>query len=267
MSLFVRDEGTGPAVLLVHGFPLGGWMWDAQVEALKARYRVLVPDLRGFGGSAAALPPLPPDGAAPAITIDDHADDLAATLASKGVERAAVVGFSMGGYVALSLVERRLELCSALVLADTKAAPDAEEAKAGRTASAQKAIREGAGPIADGMAQKLFAAATHKERAALVADVRAKMAAVAPAAVAAALLAMRDRADRRPHLAQVRVPTLVIVGAEDAITPPAEAESMKAAIPGASLVKIEGAGHLSNVERPAEFNAALLRFLDASLTR
>ncbi len=256
MSLHVVEAGAGAAglpVLLVHGFPLGAWMWERQIEALAPRRRVLAPDLRGFGGS--------PLGAPPPRTIEDHAADLASLLDARGIGRVAVVGFSMGGYVALALAERRPDLLGALVLADTRAGADSEEAKRNRSAMAERARREGSAPIAAVMAERLFAPATRARDPALVERARARMAENPPEGIALACEAMRDRPDRRALLARIRAPALAIVGSEDALTPPAEAEAMRAAIPGARLAVIEGAGHASNLERPDEFNRALLEFL------
>lgn len=254
--LKLRDEGRGPAVLLIHGYPLGSWMWEPQVQALRDRYRVLAPDLRGFGDS-----PLP----SPACGMDDYADDLAELLAGLGVERAAVVGFSMGGYIALSLAERRPELLSALVLADTRAAPDSDEARQARTTAAEQVLREGAAPIAAAMAGKLLAPGAEQRQPGLVTDLRARMEQVAPESIACALGAMRDRPDRRRMLGGIAVPTLVVVGSEDVLTPPKEAKAMALAIPGARIALVLGAGHLSNLEAPAQFNTPLLDFLEEVL--
>jgi 3-oxoadipate enol-lactonase len=243
-----------PAVLLIHGYPLGAWMWERQARTLAARgYEPIVPDLRGFGAS-----PLPPR----ACTIDDYAADLATTLDERKVRGAAVVGLSMGGYVALALVERRPDLVGALVLSNTRAGADSEEGKKGRTATAEKARKEGARPIAETMAQKLFAPGTPARNPGLVADTRSRMEKVSPEAIACALLAMRDRPDRTALLRSIRVPTLVITGAEDGLIPPAESEAMRAAIPGAELVTVPGAGHLPNLEVPEAYDRALLAFLD-----
>jgi pimeloyl-ACP methyl ester carboxylesterase len=255
-ELAFRDEGRGPAVLLIHGFPLGGWMWEAEVRALVPRYRTIVPDLPGFGAS-------PPEVRTP--SIDRWADDLAALLAARGVERTAIVGFSMGGYVALSIAARYPRLVAALVLADTRAAADSEEAKRARDDMADLARREGAGAVADRMVERLFAKRTRELRPGLVAAARARMSAVSPDAIVAALLAMRDRPDRTAALAAIRAPALVIVGAEDAITPVAEAEKIKGLLPDARLAVIPGAGHASNLEEPAVFDRALLLFFDEAL--
>jgi pimeloyl-ACP methyl ester carboxylesterase len=242
------------AVLFVHGFPLGAWQWEAQAAALAPRFCVLAPDLRGFGSAAL--------GERPPRSIDDYADDLAALLRKKGIARAALVGFSMGGYVALALAERHPGLLCALVLANTRAGPDSEEAKRSRTIMAERARKEGSGPIADVMAERLFSASARARRLDLIAAVRARMAQNSPEGLARAIEAMRERPDRRPLLGTIRVPVLLIAGSEDALISPAEAEAMRAAIPGARLVTIEGAGHASNLERPEEFNRALLNFLN-----
>lgn len=252
-KLHVREAGAGRAVLLIHGFPVDSSMWTPQLAALAARYRVLAPDLRGFGES-----PLP---ARPA-TIDDFADDLLPVLDRRGIERAAVVGLSMGGYVALSLAERHAGRLSALVLCDTRATADSEAGKKGRTAMADRALREGAAPIADDMVKGLLSRATLESNRGLAGELWAWIAGASPHAIATALGAMRARPDRRGVLARIAVPTLVIVGGDDTVTTPAENEAIAAAIPGARLERIEGAGHVPNLERPEEFNRVLLAFLD-----
>jgi 3-oxoadipate enol-lactonase len=255
-DLSVREAGAaGRAVVLVHGFPVDSSMWDPQLAALAPRYRALAPDLRGFGRS-----PLPAGDA----SIDDFADDVLAVLDRRGIARAAVVGLSMGGYVALSIAARRPERLWALVLADTRATAESEEGRKGRSAAAARALREGAGPIADEMVPRLLARGTLERDRALAEALRALMARAAPPAIATALGAIRDRPDRRAALAAIRAPALVIVGGEDAVTTPAENEAIAAAIPGARLERIEGAGHVPNLERPDAFNRALLAFLDAS---
>lgn len=248
-----EDEGTGPAVLLLHAFPLAGAMWREQVAALRDRYRVIVPDLRGFGGSDA--PPGP-------YLMDQLADDSAALLSQLGVTRAAVVGLSMGGYIAFSLWRRHHELVTALVLADTRAGADSEEGRATREANARLAESQGAPAIAVKMIPSLVASdAAQSVRDELAALITANSA----TGIAGALRGMAVRPDSHADLAQIDVPTLIIVGAEDSLTPPSEAETMHAGIAGSTLVSIPRAGHLSNLEQPENFSAALSAFLDTTI--
>jgi len=250
-TLALTEAGQGGVpVLFVHGYPLDRTMWRAQLEGITG-HRLLAPDLRGFGAS-----PLAGGG----TTLAQHADDLAALLDVLTIERVVLAGLSMGGYVAFEFLRRHRDRVRGLVLLDTKAEADDEAARAGRDAAIVKVAEEGAGAIAAGMGTKLFAAGTPP----VVREALARqMAASSVPGIMAALVAMRDRPDSAALLPTLTgLPTLVIVGAEDQLTPPAAAERMVAAIPGAQLVVVEGAGHVPPVERPATVNEALQAFLD-----
>jgi 3-oxoadipate enol-lactonase len=249
IDLAYRDEGAGQAILFIHAFPLHGAMWDRQIAAFSPHHRVIVPDLRGLGVSARG------SGAA---SLDQHADDVAELLGRLGIEHATVVGLSMGGYIGFALWRRHRQRIAALVLADTRAGADSEEGKQGREKNAQLAEQQGPGAIADQMLPKLLSPGAP---AALRGQVRAIIESNDRVGIAAALRAMAARPDSAPLLATIDVPTLVIVGAEDALTPPSEAEAIFNAIPGCRLAEIPGAGHLSNLESPEAFNAQLLEFL------
>jgi YbgC/YbaW family acyl-CoA thioester hydrolase len=250
-TLALDEAGQGGVpVLFVHGYPLDRTLWRAQLEGITG-HRLLAPDLRGFGAS-----PLAGGG----TTMARHADDLAALLDALGIDRVVLAGLSMGGYVAFEFLRRHRDRVRGLVLLDTKAEADDEAGRAGRDAAIVKVAEEGAGAIAAAMGEKLFADGTPP----VVREALARqMAGMSVAGIMAALVAMRDRADSTALLPTLTgVPTLVIVGAEDRLTPPAAAERMVAAIPGAHLVVVEGAGHVPPVERPATLNEALQSFLD-----
>jgi len=244
--------GAGPAVLLLHAFPLGLAMWDPQAAALAGSHQVVRFDARGFGGSP------PGDGL---LTMERIADDAAGVLDRLGIPSAAVVGLSMGGYAAFAMVRRHPERLRALVLADTRAGADSPEARANRAAQAEKVRREGGRAIADAVLPKLLGAASHRERPELVARVRQIIEANPARGITDALAGLAARADSTPTLREIRVPTLVVVGEEDAITPPAEAEILQRGIAGSALAAIPRAGHLSSMENPDEFNRALRSFL------
>jgi pimeloyl-ACP methyl ester carboxylesterase len=250
----IREMGTGAPVLLVHGYPLDGAMWSGVARALTPRFRIVKPDLPGRGDT-----PSPSDG-----RIEDYADFLEAILEALG-SPAGLAGFSMGGYAALSLARRKPERLAALALVDTRAQPDDEAGKAKRDEAIAGVRSGGVGPIADGMVGKLLSPASLANRD-LVERVRRIILRQKPETVEADLAAMRDRPDARPWLAEIAVPTLVVVGAEDALTPPADAEAMASAIPGARLATIPGAGHLAPMERPGAVAAALSDFFGATLT-
>jgi len=256
LSLIHRDVGQGRPVVLLHAFPLSNTMWRRQVAALKAEYRVITPNLGGFGGTA---------GSQDIASIDDMADSVAALLDHlEVVEPVALCGLSMGGYVALAFARKYPARVGALILADTRAEPDTAEGKSKRDEMIALASEQGAPAVVEQMLPKLVGATTQRERPDVVEEIKSIVVAQSKEAVVGALRALRDRADARDWLASIRVPTLVIVGSEDTLTTPAIAQALADGIPGARLAIIEGAGHLSNLEQPQRFNEALLEFLLAA---
>lgn len=244
--------GEGLPVVLLHGFPFNRSMWREQAEALRASYQIITPDLRGQGESELS-------GTA---TMALMASDVAALMDELKIERAIVGGLSMGGYVTLAFYHLFPERVRALVLADTKAQADTDEARELREQQALKILSEGMRSIADAMLPKLLATETLDERPETVARVREMILSTKPEGAAAALRGMAVREDRRDLLSQIDVPTLVIVGSEDAITPPEVSRAMHREIRGSRLEVIAGAAHVSNLERPSEFNRALQTFLE-----
>ena len=252
VELHYEVTGDGEPVVFVHGFPLSGRLWDETARALSADYRCIVPDLRGHGESEASE----------RADMARYAEDIAGLLETIGETRpATMVGLSMGGYVAFEFARRYPERLRALALVDTRAGPDSPEAARGRRESAARVLREGSGLVADDMAEKLFAAGADPG---LRTQWREIMAATPPAGAAAAMRAMADRLDSFPTLASLDLPVLIVVGEEDAITPPAEARQMKKVCPRARLEIVPGAGHMTPVERPAELVAILRHFLSST---
>jgi 3-oxoadipate enol-lactonase len=245
-------RGSGPPVLFLHAFPLGMAMWDPQVRALEGTHRLVRFDARGFGASPAG------EGL---LTMERIAEDAVALLDHLGLAQAAVCGLSMGGYAAFALWGRHPERVRALVLADTRAGADSDEAKKGRADLAEKVRREGAEAAAEAFVPKLLGETTRRERPELVARVREMILANPPRGISDALAGLAARADATDRLSSIHVPTLVIVGEEDTPTPPADAEKIHAGVKGSRLVKIPKAGHLTNLEDPAAFNASLREFL------
>lgn len=253
VDLYSRDAGEGPAVVLLHAFPLSSAMWLSQREALTSDYRLITPDLRGFGGSA-----LGEDDP----SLDAMADDVAALLDAKGLDRVVLGGLSMGGYVTMAFLRRHRDRVSALVLADTKASADPEQAQANRERIAQRVLDDGNTSVLVEETLPTLTGETTKQRRALVQGrIRAFVESAPPAAVAWAQRAMATRPDSLVDLREVDVPALVIVGEEDTLSPVADAEAMAEALPNSRLVKIPHAGHLSAVETPEEFTTALGDFL------
>ena len=231
-------------LLLIHAFPVDAGMWDDQIAALGADAQVLAPSLPGFGGTA-------PVG--DVMTMDASADFLAQELDRSGTERAVVCGLSIGGYVAFSLWRRHRDRIAGLVLADTRAEPDDEAGKEKRRAVAEKARSEGSEAIAEAPPPLLSEGADP----ALWDRVKRMIRRQTAEAIAAAALGMAERPDSRPILGEIDVPTTVIVGAADTLTPPEMSETLAKGISGAELVTLEGAGHLSNLEDPDGFTRAL----------
>jgi len=251
-SLHVFDEGRGQPILLVHGFPLDHTMWHEQVRELSCDHRVLAPDLRGFGVSS----PVAGDDAV--ITMAQFADDLAALLAAMQIaEPVTFCGLSMGGYIAWQFAARHSEKLARLILCDTKAAADTKEAAENRHKLAAKVLAEGSQVAADAMLPKLFS------KGAYVEATRQTILRTAPRTIAAALRGMAAREDFTAKLGGIRVPTLVICGAVDVITPPAEMRTIAAAIPGAEYVEVPSAGHMSPLEQPVTVNTAIRKFLSS----
>lgn len=245
--------GTGVPVVLLHGFPHDRQLWEAQLAAAPAGARLIAIDLPGFGDSEqAALP-----------ALDAWADWIIAALDTLGVQRAVFCGLSMGGYLCFALWRRHPSRVMGLVLADTKAGADSAEAQDKRVAMQATVLADGVAAIADAMMPGMIGKTTRETRPRTVAFVDAMLRRASVGAVHAALDAMRTRPDSSATLSTLTVPTLIICGDEDALTPVKESEAMRAAIPGAELAIIPGAGHVSNVEHPAAFNAVLFGFIQA----
>jgi len=255
-GLSMGCDDTGPtghdsAVVFLHGFPHRRDFWAPQLAELGAEWRCVAPDLRGFGDTPAE----PPFG------MDRYADDVAALLDALGVARAAVVGLSMGGYVAFALWRRHRERVAALVLADTRAAADSDDARRKRRALMKLARTQGSAAVAESQLPGSLGKTTREADPEGVETLRHLLEAAPVEGIVGALEAMLARPDSTPTLATIDVPTLVVVGRDDAITKPAEARAMHERIAGSRLEIIEGAGHVSSFERPAEFNHALRGFL------
>lgn len=250
LRLNYRDTGKGDPLLLLHAFPLSGRMWDGQIGRL-GPWRCLVPDLSGFGASEPAA----------VNRMSSFARDAVALLDHLGIERAVLMGLSMGGYAALAFAEAFSERLRGLILADTRAGADSPEARERRLAGAQEVLEKGSGFLPDALVPKLLGATTRASNPGLVEQVRQWVAEAPPAGVAAAQRGMAMRPDRTSVIPRIAAPTLVIVGEEDELTPPAESRIMASAIPGAELAVVPGAGHLSNLEQPEAFNRVVSGFL------
>ncbi len=257
-DMLLRDEGQGACLLFAHGFPLDGTMWRHQLDAFASRYRVVVPDLRGFGGTGLGTT----FTAAAALSMERFADDLAGLLDQLAINKVVFVGLSMGGCVAWQFARRYPDRVRALVLCDTRASADTAEAAANRLKLAARVLVSGSQEVAESMVSKLFAERTARESPLVVDAARQIMRGTRPDSIAAALRGLAHRPDMSGFLPDIAVPCVVIGGSEDAITPPEEMRSVAAALPRAEFIKIAGAGHMSPLESPVAFNEALARFLE-----
>lgn len=245
----VGVHGAGRHLLLIHGFPLDHTMWRNQINGLSDRYTVIAPDLRGFGESAISTE---------AIGMDQYAEDLAELLDKLHVkEPVAVCGLSMGGYIALEFATRYPERMGRLILCDTKAEADTDEAARQRIATAEEVLIKGTAGLAEGMIPRLFAQASLERRADAVEETRQVILNTSPVGVASALRGMAVRKDFTDQVADIECDTLLICGSDDDITPAAGMKQLAERFSRAEYVEIADAGHLSPLERPAEVNVAI----------
>jgi pimeloyl-ACP methyl ester carboxylesterase len=245
-------QGDGPAVLFLHAFPLSRAMWDVQVASFSRRYRVVRVDARGFGESALGSGPL---------SMEEIAEAAIRVLDAAGISQAVVCGLSMGGYAALAMVRLFQERIRGLVLSDTKAGADNDEARRNRAALADCVREHGSSAAVEAMLPKILGATTHRQRPEVVRRVEQAMGAAPRQAVVNALAGLAARPDATGTLTAIRAPTLVLCGVEDVLTPVADAEALHRAIAGSRLVVLPGAGHLSNLESPEVFDRELGAFL------
>jgi pimeloyl-ACP methyl ester carboxylesterase len=253
VAYYETGSTHGRTLVLLHAFPLNATMWQAQLAAPPAGWRLIAPDFAGLGSSD--------DHEGLAASLDDYAHDVLTLVDRLGIGRVVVAGVSLGGYVALALARLAPDRLAGLVLIDTKAPADSPEARDGRGRMLELLENRGTGGVADEMLPKLLGDTTRRERPALVELVRSAILTNDPEGVRRAIVRLRDRPDATPGLASIAVPTLVVVGEEDAVTPPAEAERLAQAIPGARLERIAAAGHLATLEQPEAFGRVLDDFL------
>jgi pimeloyl-ACP methyl ester carboxylesterase len=251
-TIHYEEWGAGKPLALVHGFPLDARIWDAVRQPLAREFRVISLDLPGFGRSRGI------DGA---FSMEDLADVVHGLLEELGALPSALAGLSMGGYVALAYAKKYPTDLAALILIDTRAEGDTPEGKQGRKKMIELAGNRGSDAVADQMMPKMLAPGAEAHRPALAGAVRDIMRQCPAETIVQALAAMRDRPDHTANLPSIAVPTLIIVGESDAITPPSVAETMHRAIPHSQLAIIKGAGHLSPMEQPGQVSDAIARFL------
>lgn len=252
--LHVETRGDGVPLLLVHGFPLNHTMWSDQLDDLADDYRVIAPDLRGFGNSDTVTDD--------AITMDRFADDLNDLLDALKIDEPIVYcGLSMGGYIGFRFVEKYGDRLRGLILCDTRPEADTEQAVRNRHGLAKKVLRAGTETAIEAMLPKLVSDKTNAENPGVVARLQAMIAETPRESIAAALYGMAERPDSTPLLSNITVPTLAICGEEDILTPPADMRAMAERIPDSCYVEIPQAGHMAPMEDPPAVNAAIREFL------
>jgi len=256
-ELFYTVMGDGPPVVLLHPFPANHKVWLPTAELLAGRYRLILPDLRGHGQSS--------PGTGPA-TMQKQAADLIRLSDACGVGKAVFAGISIGGYVLLELWRRHRERVSGLILCDTRAGADSDEGRANRLKSADDVEKQGPVPFIDSMIPKLLGDTTRTTRPDLVERARKMMLESSPAGIAAVQRGMAARPDSVADLKTISIPTLVMVGAEDMLTPLSEAEFMQRNIAGSRLQVIPRAGHYAVFEQHEAAGKAIRRFLDGLKT-
>jgi 3-oxoadipate enol-lactonase len=246
--------GDGPPVVLLHPFPVNHEFWLPAAQALSARYRLIIPDLRGHGDSDA--------GEVPA-SMAKHAADVGRVCDAEDVGRAVFAGVSIGGYILFEFWRQYRGRVAALVLANTRAQAETAESRASRLRSAADVLERGMDPFVEIMIPKLLGKTTIESRLDLVADVKRMILKMSPADVNLVQMGMADRPDSVSTLKTVNVPTLVMAGAEDVATPVAEAELMKQNIAGAQLKVIAKAGHYAVFEQAEEAGTIIRQFVDS----
>lgn len=250
VKLYYEEYGAGLPVLLMHAYPFRGDMWNQQVEALKSFCRVIVPDLRGFGQSDATNDL--------AYTMEEHAQDMLALLDHLGIEQVVLGGMSMGGYISLAFLRAYPSRLKGLMLIDTRSTPDTDEQKRNRESLAQHIDAHGTQIVASKMLPDVLVSPSDSEA---YQTAEAMITRNERVGVAHVQRAMALRTDTTHLLPDIAVPTLVVVGEHDTLTTPEDMHKMHEAIPGSQYVVIPKAGHVSNVDNPEAFNAALLEFL------
>ncbi|MDP4804511.1 MAG: alpha/beta hydrolase [Candidatus Nanopelagicales bacterium] len=255
MELHIRDEGVGPAIVLLHAFPCDGSMWDAQAAALRdSGWRTLVPDLPGFGEST--LPPGDPD-------LEDVARIVADAIAARGVDRYFLGGLSLGGYLSMAWLRVRPQPVLGLLLCDTKASADGEAAMHNRERIAREVLEnpnESRDILAEAMMQALLAEDSLADER-IVHRVTSWLDSAAPETVAWYQRAMAQRPDSHADLARFAGPALVLRGEFDAMAGPTELVSMQESLAFSTAVEISGAGHLAATERPELVSAVIVEFV------
>jgi pimeloyl-ACP methyl ester carboxylesterase len=257
-EIVYQIRGRGPAVILLHPFPAHHEFWYPLLPALESRYHLILPDLRGHGDSGI--------GAGPAF-IGKHAADVARVMDAVGVEKAAFIGCSIGGYVIFEFLRRYGQRVSAVVLIDTRPQPDAPEARANRLKSAETVLEQGTEQFLQSLVPKLMCERTISARPDLVEGALRMMRKMSPEDISQVQRGMAERVDSVPDLKRIEVPTLIMRGAEDSFSNAADSELMREHISGSQVRTIPKAGHYAPWEQPEAVAPLLRQFLDSAVLR
>jgi len=250
------DWGQGDMpIIFIHGFPFDKSCWQPQMSVLRAHYRVITYDIRGFGKSSISLEI--PD-------MDTYADDLIQFMDHMGIQKAIVCGLSMGGYILLNAVHRFQERFQAIILCDTQCNSDTAEIKEKRNDAIAQVMGGRLNEFADQFMSKVFNADLVKEESILFARVKQIILGTSPETIIGALNALKNRKDMCGEMHIITVPALIICGEQDKLTPMIKSEALQKGIANAELYPISGSGHLSNMEQSEYFNQGIMAFIDKS---
>ncbi len=256
IQLVYNDIGAGPPILLIHGQPFNRSMWDDQKDFLSKNHRLIIPDLRGYGESGVT------EGI---VLLDELALDLIHLLDQLTIDKAIVIGLSMGGQIALELFRLKPGLFKGIVLADTDARAEDEKGYQNRLALAARILSDGMEKFTEERIRQFMCAGTFENKPEVVTRVANMMKTTNPAGSAAAQRGRAERLDYTSLLKKIDFPALIVVGDKDEFTPIESATYMHERITNSTLAVIADSGHIANMEQPDEFNKALEKFLLTTL--
>jgi len=254
ITVSYTDEGpeNAPVIIFIHGFPFSKEMWNRQLDKLGESFRVIAYDVRGHGNSYFGTDD---------FSIELFAKDLLSLMDVLEIEKTALCGLSMGGYIALKAMENHPHRFNSLILCDTSCKADSPEAKGKRMKAIEGIWESGIEKFADDSIKNFFAPESFITKKDVIAEVREMMIGTTEKSVIKTLLALSKRKETCSTLWKIKVPVLILVGEDDKITPPEAAQFMQNEINGSVMSVIENAGHLSNLENPEQFNEQLIKFL------
>jgi len=255
LTISYNDVGEGNIpVIFLHGFPFDKSMWKSQLDSLKSSHRIIAFDIRGFGKSTDEIT---------SLSIDLFSEDLVSFMDKLNIKKAIVCGLSMGGYIALNAIKSFPERFEALILCDTQCIADTAQVKENRYKAIEQINLDGADTFNEKFIKSVFHPDSLINKTELVENLRSIVFANSKDIITAGLKALAERSETCFTLNAIRIPTLIICGREDTVTPLVQSEFMLGHIEGSSLKIVDNAGHVSNIEQPEEFNKQILNFLNS----